>query len=470
MRTRIFMLMGALAVLYSSLAISKETNICIDNKSRASHEIDVSGIHNVHWEHERPDHNFRNLLIRPGQIICKREDINSNASPHFNFIVDGHRTRMLYRDGEWWSAQSVNNPVALWGTTIRNLNGNALAYLRGGVCSSSSSPCDNFEIRDDVAPPTDWMAHLDNNKLLSTISIPGTHDSAAYKGGSLFTRPFAITQYVGDNEVDGYRSSPRMNIVDQLNSGVRFIDARLQMGKSTCHLQHGMVNLLQSCETFFQSIYRWLDKHPNETIVMSIKREEGIAENFELRVDSIIKKWTDRKYWYIGTAIPTLGINGKSTRLLADPFTSNVRGRLVLVRRWENDLGPDYEYGIDASQWNNANKSVLLVQDDANGGDVSESEYETRKWTGFEALLNYAAIRNQFDSSTPLILNFSSGIYQEPGKPYSVAKFMNPLVKDYFRYKSIPNLVYGVVIMDFMTPELAKMIYSTNFPGGWGTN
>lgn len=129
---------------------SAETTICLMNKTQSSHHIEVANIQNYDWEGgNRPDHNFNDITIEPGQTICRWEDINGNATPRFTFVIDGIPTRMSYmpiHTVRAWGAYSVPSPgvrTNLWGqSTGWSYPWNLYrAYLcDGGGCSL-------FEIR-----------------------------------------------------------------------------------------------------------------------------------------------------------------------------------------------------------------------------------------------------------------------------------------------------------------------------------
>ena len=55
-----------------------------------------------------------------------------------------------------------------------------------------------------------WMSHIPNDKLISEISIPGTHDSAArFEDG-----------------IGSFIRCQDLTLTEQLNRGIRFFDIR----------------------------------------------------------------------------------------------------------------------------------------------------------------------------------------------------------------------------------------------------
>lgn len=57
-----------------------------------------------------------------------------------------------------------------------------------------------------------WTSRLDPKTPISLLSIPGTHDSAAYS-------PHSLIQIALEKQ--------RWSILQQLNSGIRFLDLRI---------------------------------------------------------------------------------------------------------------------------------------------------------------------------------------------------------------------------------------------------
>lgn len=99
-----------------------------------------------------------------------------------------------------------------------------------------------------------------------------------------------------------------------------------------------------------QACYDFLDKWPSETILISLKRE-GIGGGTDEDLSRILATYyysttaEDGKSekWWLGTSIPTLG---------------EVRGKLVLVRRYRAD-GKE-RVGLDATGWPNSPSHALF--------------------------------------------------------------------------------------------------------------
>src|SRR5262249_54571437 len=141
-----------------------------------------------------------------------------------------------------------------------------------------------------TAGQNQWMASIPDNRLLSALSIPGTHDSAT--GGRTII-PFVQTQ--------------SWRITAQLNAGVRLLDIRFNTSLDFVHgpvvLGGNIRNLLIDCTVF-------LDANPTECIVVSVKQDTGgNASRFASNFNQAVASWnsTHGNMIYTGSAIPTLG-------------------------------------------------------------------------------------------------------------------------------------------------------------------
>jgi Domain of unknown function (DUF5050)/Phosphatidylinositol-specific phospholipase C, X domain len=169
-----------------------------------------------------------------------------------------------------------------------------------------------------------WMSAITGDPLLSTITIPGTHDSCTF------------------NILPGMSKCQNMSLPEQFAAGIRFIDIRCRHYYDRFELHHGSdyLNLnfdyvLDQCYEFFSD-----PKHSKECIIMSVKREytsEGNQKTFQEVFSEYMKRKDKKVSWHVGNTIPKL---------------SAVRGKVVLVRRFfVLPTSKPEEWGIDLSTW-----------------------------------------------------------------------------------------------------------------------
>ncbi|KAM0706919.1 hypothetical protein Q7P35_006249 [Cladosporium inversicolor] len=159
--------------------------------------------------------------------------------------------------------------------------------------SESRAPCTHQATQITGAT---WMSHLPSSSLMSAITIPGTHDSAAYT----YSWPFIATQ--------------TLDITAQLNAGIRYFDLRCGLRANILEMVHGQAILNLRLEQVLSDMYIWLAAHPSEALIAQIKRDRKDDEHH--------------------------------------PLLGELRGRIQLFRRFESSLShPLGAYGLDVSRW-----------------------------------------------------------------------------------------------------------------------
>ncbi|PYH79270.1 PLC-like phosphodiesterase [Aspergillus uvarum CBS 121591] len=180
-----------------------------------------------------------------------------------------------------------------------------------------------------------WMRELDGDVLLSSLSIPGTHNSP--------------TCHVAAPSVRCQAVSPR----EQLRNGVRFFDIRVQpqypddADRDELILVHSVFPISLTGSKYFRDLMReveeFLSENPSEAVIISLKRE-GPGTHTDEQLSRILSDHytsQDGSRWYTEPKIPTLG---------------EVRGKVVLLRRFNiqdnlKELHDGHGWGIDASGW-----------------------------------------------------------------------------------------------------------------------
>lgn len=272
-----------------------------------------------------------------------------------------------------------------------------------------------------------WMASVADAVSLSMLSIPGSHDAGATV-----------------EPVSGTAKCQNLSISDQLNAGIRFLDIRCRHIGDAFAIHHGSVYQNLNFDDVLNASFTFLNTHPGETIVMSVKEEynsSNITRTFEETFNSYVAK--NPSQWYTGATVPTLG---------------QVRGKIVLLRRFSASSTPK---GIDATNW--ADNTTFTISN-SNAQLRIEDNYvvsdNNAKWTNVTANLNEAAT----GSATALYITFTSGykplIFSIPSIT-SVSNTINPNVTSYFTTHTTGR--YGIIPMDFSESGKASLIYQTNF-------
>lgn len=291
-----------------------------------------------------------------------------------------------------------------------------------------------------------WMADLPDDVLLSEINIPGTHDSA--------------TQYV---QLSFFSKCQGKNIYKQLRDGYRYLDIRLGDAKQYCEdafaLVHGFTNCKEGALPWSKTLYldrvltdcyMFLEEHPSETVVFVVKHEHGdmpIAQVQEL-LNSYVAENPEK--WLLTDTIPTLG---------------EARGKLVLVRRYEDEAGLGQAAGlqVDWGQQSGHNDISLASEATVNAHLTAyvQDRYEYGSKDKWNAFVKGIEETQGLDERESICINFlSTKGTLAYGHPYSHARKLNAqlLEEDWSDGTRL-----GWVVMDFGNAQLAREIYETNF-------
>jgi 1-phosphatidylinositol phosphodiesterase len=292
----------------------------------------------------------------------------------------------------------------------------------------------------DAYDLTGWMRYLtDENVPLSALTLPGTHDSAAWG----MWLPVVNCQGI--------------SIAHQLRDGIRFLDIRLAVykdsksGESRLVCMHGVIDLRLAFTEVLKDIYVFLDKHPEEVVVMSVKNEAGTDRDVfaKLLMESVDM---NRGRFLLGDDVPRLGA---------------ARGKIVILRRFSPAPTDSPIFGIDcSSNWTDNGKNITItypsksspgtkmtvhVQDFYNTSDVNA------KWEAVRGMLNQA----KAGSSGDVYLNYTSAVGSY--SPYNMAVSVNPMVRTLVTNEKPPARI-GWVPMDWpeVTPRLVYDLVTRN--------
>lgn len=162
-----------------------------------------------------------------------------------------------------------------------------------------------------------WMSRLDDDVPVSSLSIPGTHDSAAYTQ----PWPFVATQ--------------NLNFAQQLDSGIRYFDLRCGLVHDVAEMVHGSYLLRLKLHDVLRVLYEWLDEHLTEGLIVQIKEDRKAEQSNMHFAQAIYENISARpERWRTANTTPCVG---------------ELRGKIQLLRRYN---GPGLlAFGIDVTAW-----------------------------------------------------------------------------------------------------------------------
>lgn len=119
-----------------------------------------------------------------------------------------------------------------------------------------------------------WMQDISNQQLICKMSIPGTHDTAA-------DNPSGIQK--------DWVKTQDWNLKQQLENGIRFLDIRLVLKNGKLNLCHGSYTFTtEFAKDVLHVVRDFLKAHPSETVMMTIKKDDGGWQGFSEAVNNAI--------------------------------------------------------------------------------------------------------------------------------------------------------------------------------------
>lgn len=278
-----------------------------------------------------------------------------------------------------------------------------------------------------------WMARLEDASPLNELILPGTHNSAAQDTPRAF---FTKCQALG--------------IGEQLRAGYRYLDLRLvqtdagdafllSCGGGLCKTGGGKALTL---DEVLAQCYAFLDAQPTETVLLACSLEENAdVRGAQLLLDAYIRE--SPKYWLLTDTLPTLG---------------EARGRLVLLRGWEDEVGLRQAAGISfrwRDQGGYEDLSLNAEMEEQNGYTLwVQDRYAYGAEAKWDAFLS--GVRGTAEGAISLSFLSTRG-ESAYGHPYEFAKELNARLME-----AEDARLGGWIVVDFGSAPLAERIYRLN--------
>lgn len=253
-----------------------------------------------------------------------------------------------------------------------------------------------------------WMLELSDEKLISELSIPGTHDTGA-RFGTIFAQTQSWTVY------------------DQLLAGIRYLDIRGRRVNDILTIHHGVIYMKMTFGDVLNQIEKFLIENKSETIIMRLG--EGYeALNPTDTFEGIFKNTYLNNYkdlFLISRDIPTL---------------KESRGKIVLLA--------DFSTSLEFLKWNSLN-----IQDDYDlgiFGDINKKKKEIKD----HMIKANSSLKNEFYA------NHCSAYGILLQEPLLVAEKTNSVPYEFCLNGNAKKV--GIIIMDFPGEKLIEEIVNLN--------
>lgn len=281
------------------------------------------------------------------------------------------------------------------------------------------------------------MKSLPDTLRLCRLSLPGTHDSGALHGG-----PDLQTQST--------------DLSAQLQQGIRVFDIRLQGCEGKLAVYHG---------TAFQQLYweddvlpvfiRFLQTHPSETLIVSLKREGGAPQDYASLLSASLRASAYRDFWveYFRPDLTLGECRGKILFLHRDPAMKHYPG--AACEGWADDatctLSLHARNGLVAH---------ALLQDEYQYASAEEAPHKLAV-----CLAHLRAVAAEPSGSRRWGISFVSATGLPQGTPRAFADRLNAPLLDALKQDNLRPC--GIVFMDFVGlpagRHLVEYVINCNF-------
>lgn len=306
-----------------------------------------------------------------------------------------------------------------------------------------------------------WMRDIPDDARVTTLSIPGTHDSCSIEG------PL------------GFAKTQNLDLAAQLTAGIRFLDIRLAHYQDNLFAHHNAVHMEKSYADILEICTSFLEGHPTEAIFMSVKEEERFDRalgrfapseafgksrrdpaNWVIRSSSFEEAFTARTWQHIKD--PSLFYNFPAPRSGGSPAAANralapettlgeIRGKIVLIRRFEatEDIGSDFtDWPKNQHFKSNATLSYSIEDCYLNPGEENK----------YDCIVAHIEEARKGDLGD-LYITFASAVGMKAAR-YS--KIINKYLNVYLA--GLPRGRVGIIVMDYfeLPRQLVSNVIKTN--------
>ncbi|KAL2885224.1 1-phosphatidylinositol phosphodiesterase [Ceratocystis lukuohia] len=271
---------------------------------------------------------------------------------------------------------------------------------------------------------SDWMDRIADDTPLSSLSIPGTHNSMTY----YLHKSWTHTQNV--------------LLSEQLRGGIRYIDITCKYKDGDIQVYHGHSDTVLNLGYVLKTMFAFLDAHPRETILLRIQRGDH-SKDFMERFD---------KYFVPGSELGNRAderVYSKDGGITAAPILGELRGKVFILQDFKTERPGRYGLPWNSNTVDNYNHKV-------SAGRL----FINSKWKGVKSHLSKAPSP---DSNRLRITHTTASVGVSP---INIAAKNNPdvgmngLLGQYLQNRD--NVCFGIIAMDFPGRHLVDNIISLN--------
>lgn len=317
--------------------------------------------------------------------------------------------------------------------------GHCMFSWGGAKCYHGYESPYSFDI--DQAYNPDWMASIPDDVNITSLSIPGTHDTMTY------------------DMVKNIRLQCQShNLSTQLNAGVRYFDIRGRLVNHTIGIYHSFSYTGYTFTDVALEMFAFLDAHPDETIIMRLKEEGkpvGDAKEWNKTFEEVFNHFRlENPETSPGFSKHLFEVPVESPQSAYLPTLGDLRGKILLL---ENFPAEERHYGL---LW----ESPLMELEDL--WAIPTIYHLEDKWVAIESNLHLA--RNRPDDNSVLFLSHLSASFgvlpiEAAAGPLNDRQIlgMNDRTGIWLEDPDTPGRA-GVVIIDFPGKALVDSVIERN--------
>ena len=255
-----------------------------------------------------------------------------------------------------------------------------------------------------------WMQSIPDSTKLSSMTIPGTHNSCALHGIC-------------------YARTQSWSLPEQMKAGIRYFDIRLRLYNNTLHAFHAFVNQEDTFNVILSYAINFLTQYPSECIIMQLVKEhtdknctKKMPELYEEYIKNIKNK--------------IIEFNSK------DITMGEIRGKILIIKIFGRSTS--YMPGfVIQNKWSintrfSLNNKKRKIKENFHRALAFNNKYSS-DISNSKIFLNYLSASSDYAMMTP----------------YTAAKKCNKLA---LRYKGR----LGIILVDYPGEDLIKHLIEQN--------